>query len=150
MRKQQKGFSLIELLIVVAIILIIAAIAIPNLMRARIKFGIAMAAITRIIATTISSSMSEKPFCLCMALVPVVHLQLHLHFGRQPPKPMGTTQKVEALKRPNLSTLAWLPQSQVSLLSVGGRKEEKGRRICIRRPLAYTLPQSTRQTQSTV
>jgi len=33
--KQQLGFSLIELLIVVAIILIIAAIAIPNLMRAR-------------------------------------------------------------------------------------------------------------------
>jgi len=32
---KQKGFSLIELLIVVAIILVIAAIAIPNLMRAR-------------------------------------------------------------------------------------------------------------------
>jgi prepilin-type N-terminal cleavage/methylation domain-containing protein len=36
MRNKHKGFSLIELLIVVAIILIIAAIAIPNLLRARI------------------------------------------------------------------------------------------------------------------
>jgi type IV pilus assembly protein PilA len=36
MKKPMKGFSLIELLIVVAIILIIAAIAIPNLIRSRI------------------------------------------------------------------------------------------------------------------
>src|SRR5215470_19795197 len=34
-KSKNKGFSLIELLIVVAIILIIAAIAIPNLLRAR-------------------------------------------------------------------------------------------------------------------
>lgn len=35
MRNKEKGFSLIELLIVVAIILIIAAIAIPNLLRSK-------------------------------------------------------------------------------------------------------------------
>src|SRR5271154_2338850 len=36
MKRHENGFSLIELLIVVAIILIIAAIAIPNLLRAKI------------------------------------------------------------------------------------------------------------------
>ena len=36
MKNSSKGFSLIELLIVVAIILIIAAIAIPNILRSRV------------------------------------------------------------------------------------------------------------------
>src|SRR5690349_9591678 len=46
MKRQQKGFSLIELLIVVAIILIIAAIAIPNLLRSKMAANEASAVAT--------------------------------------------------------------------------------------------------------
>ena len=46
MKKKQHGFSLIELLIVVAIILIIAAIAIPNLLRSKMAANEASAVAT--------------------------------------------------------------------------------------------------------
>jgi type IV pilus assembly protein PilA len=55
-KPRQKGFSLIELLIVVTIILIIAAIVIPNLTRARIAAdeGSAVAAVRTLISAEVT------------------------------------------------------------------------------------------------
>src|SRR6267143_2496255 len=44
--------------------------------RARIRFGIAIAAMIRMMATTISSSISEKPFCFRISFFPSFGLEL--------------------------------------------------------------------------
>jgi hypothetical protein len=44
-------------------------------MRARNRFGMAMAAMIKMIATTISNSINEKPFCFRISFLPLLGFQ---------------------------------------------------------------------------
>ena len=68
-QRKQNGFSLIELLIVVAIILIIAEIAIPNLLRARIAANesSAAAAVRTIVTAQLSYQNAYQVFANSIA-----------------------------------------------------------------------------------
>jgi type IV pilus assembly protein PilA len=76
---KQKGFSLIELLIVVAIILIIAAIAIPNLLRSKMAANEASAVgsmrTLNTAAVTFSTSYGGYPPSLAALLPPASGVQ---------------------------------------------------------------------------
>ena len=59
MKRNPRGFSLIELLIVVAVILVIAAIAIPNLMRSRVAANQASAVASLHVVSTAEATYSS-------------------------------------------------------------------------------------------
>jgi type IV pilus assembly protein PilA len=59
-RRREEGFSLIELLIVIAIILIIAAVAIPNFLRAKISANQASAVSTLRTLTSATAAYSSS------------------------------------------------------------------------------------------
>jgi type IV pilus assembly protein PilA len=68
--KKHKGFSLIELLIVVAIILIIAAIAIPNLIKSKMAANEASAVGS--IRTIVTSEVAQATACPTVGFTPTL------------------------------------------------------------------------------
>src|SRR5690348_18360662 len=89
-------------------------------MRARSRFGIAMAAMIRMIATTISNSISEKPFCFrivgslfllryqaCVSTWVILHFVAHIQKvtieqGRKPRQGLFSRVRQTLVTRPPL------------------------------------------------